>query len=134
MTISPAQLRAARALLRLSPADLSGSAVVPITAIVDYEEDVATPRPADLDALRAALERAGVEFTDGEGVAAQPGSRLAKAGRQPAFQHGQARRQGLRHRRAEPEGDKKPEVSRREGSELRYPAVRMERVAQDAAR
>jgi hypothetical protein len=68
MTISAGLLRAARGLLKLSHTDLSGSAVVPITAIVDYEEDVATPRPAHLNALRATLEKARVAFLDEDGV------------------------------------------------------------------
>jgi hypothetical protein len=80
-----AQLRAARGLLKLSQADRSGSAVVPITAIVDYEEDVATPRPVDLSALRAALEKAGVEFAYGEGVRLSREAILRKFAASPRF-------------------------------------------------
>jgi len=39
---------------------------------MDFEADVRTPRPADLHAMRQALEVAGVEFIDGP----EPGVRL----------------------------------------------------------
>ena len=66
--MSPAQCRAARALLNLSHADLAGRAVVPISAIIDFETDAATLRAADLAALKAALEREGVELLNDVGV------------------------------------------------------------------
>jgi hypothetical protein len=56
----------------MSQAELAAHAVVPTSLIADYETGASTLRPADLDAVRAALERARVEFIDGN----QPGVRL----------------------------------------------------------
>ena len=50
------------------------AAVVPVALVADFETGVLTLRPPDLDAIQHALERAGVEFTDGE----RPGVRLRK--------------------------------------------------------
>jgi predicted transcriptional regulator len=72
--MTPAQCRAARALIELSQAGLAGAAAVPATVIADYETG-AWIRPADLEALQRALERAGVEFID---VGGGPGVRLKK--------------------------------------------------------
>ncbi|MFI5012607.1 MAG: helix-turn-helix domain-containing protein [Hyphomicrobiales bacterium] len=72
--MTPAQCRAARALIDMSQAALAAVAVVPATVIADYETGAGTPRPSDLEAIRRALERAGVEFTDGD----RPGVRLKK--------------------------------------------------------
>ena len=47
---------------------------MPQTSITDFDAGVLTLRPPDLDAIQHALERAGVEFIDGE----QPGVRLRK--------------------------------------------------------
>jgi predicted transcriptional regulator len=68
------QCRAARALIALSQADLARAAVVPATLVADFETGVVTLRPADLDAIRGALERTGIELTNGE----RPGVRLRK--------------------------------------------------------
>ena len=73
----PAQCRAARALIGMTQAELAGSAVVPTSLIADYETGANGPRQADLDAIRAALERAGVEFIDGD----RPGVWLGKRGK-----------------------------------------------------
>ena len=74
--MTPAQCRAARALIELSIHALAGAAVVSATTVWDYEAGVGHPKPADIEAMRTALERAGVEFIDGE----QPGVRLRKGG------------------------------------------------------
>ena len=63
--MTPAQCRAARALLDMSLADLAVIAVVPATVIADFETG-AWIRPADLDAIQDALKRAGVKFIDGD--------------------------------------------------------------------
>jgi predicted transcriptional regulator len=70
--VTPAQCRAARAFIAMSQNDLARAAVVPMALVTDFETGILTPRPADLDALQHALERAGVEFTNG----GQPGVRL----------------------------------------------------------
>ena len=64
-TISPAQCRAARALLAMTQAELARAAVVPVASVIDFQTGVKGLRPADLDALQHALEQAGVEFIDG---------------------------------------------------------------------
>jgi hypothetical protein len=71
--MTPAQCRAGRALINISQARLSHVAVVPFTAVKDFELAGAARR-ADIDALRVALEKAGVEFIDGD----RPGVRFRK--------------------------------------------------------
>jgi transcriptional regulator with XRE-family HTH domain len=73
--MTPAQCRAARALIDMTQAQLAGHAVVTTALIADYELGVSTLRPADLKAIRAALEREGVEFIDQDGVRLQKGWR-----------------------------------------------------------
>jgi hypothetical protein len=75
--MTPAQCRAARALTFMTQSQLALAAVVPRNVVVDFEVSSLTPKPAYLEAIREALKRAGVEFTNG----GQPGVRL-KAGRQ----------------------------------------------------
>jgi len=65
-TITPAQCRAARALLHISTAQLAGLAVVPRVTIEEFEGGGAPLSPADLLALRQALEQAGVLFLDAD--------------------------------------------------------------------
>lgn len=72
MTISPAQCRAARALLNISQSDLAARAQVARATVTDFERGSRTPTRANLAALTSALESAGVAFTDGEA----PGVRL----------------------------------------------------------
>jgi hypothetical protein len=60
------------ALINMSHAQLSRAAVVPVAIINDFETGVATPNAGNGDAIRKALERAGIEFIDGD----QPGVRL----------------------------------------------------------
>jgi acetyl-CoA acetyltransferase len=66
--MTPAQCHTARALINMSEAKLSHVAVVPITAVRDFELAGAITRQSDIDALQAALERAGVEFIGDVGV------------------------------------------------------------------
>jgi hypothetical protein len=72
--MTPAQCRAARVLINISQAELAGIAVVPRNVLSDFEVSWLTPKPAYLEAIQAALEAAGVEFTDRE----QPGVRWRK--------------------------------------------------------
>ena len=73
--MTPAQCRAARALIQMSQFELAGNAVVPQGVIVAYEAGTVTPRPADLKAIQYALERTGVEFIH---LSGQSGVRLRK--------------------------------------------------------
>jgi DNA-binding XRE family transcriptional regulator len=69
--ISPEQVRAARKLLRWDCLDLAIRVGVSETTIAKFGKESPTPR-LDPAKVRAALEAAGVEFTNGE----QPGVRL----------------------------------------------------------
>ena len=63
-------------MLRLRREDLASSAAVAQATLTDFEAGKRQPYPRTLAAIRAALESAGVEFTDGDA----PGVRLrAKA-------------------------------------------------------
>jgi transcriptional regulator with XRE-family HTH domain len=74
MTISPQQSRAARGLLDWSQTELGGRANLSESTIRDFEKGRRVPAINNLTAIRAALEAAGVEFTNGD----QPGVRLRK--------------------------------------------------------
>lgn len=70
--VTPAQCRAARALIGISQAESARAAVVPRNAVIDFEVSSLKPRPAYLEAIRRTLESAGVEFID---VGDRPGAR-----------------------------------------------------------
>jgi transcriptional regulator with XRE-family HTH domain len=67
MSISAAQVRAARALLNLKQKDLAELSKVSLRAIAHFEAGQRKPVPATLQALRQALEAAGVIFIDENG-------------------------------------------------------------------
>jgi len=78
--LAPEQCRAARALLAWSQDDLSAKAKVAKKTLQLFELGQRQPYARTLGALRAALEKAGVEFIAENGGG--PGVRLAKrAGR-----------------------------------------------------
>jgi hypothetical protein len=62
--MTPAQCRAARALIGITQSQLGFMAVVPLGTIIDFEAEAMTPEDEDRDALQDALERAGVEFIE----------------------------------------------------------------------
>ena len=72
--ISPDQCRAARTVLDLSQRDLARAAGLGRSTVADYERRARSPNPANLTALRDALEVAGVAFIDPNGGG--PGLRL----------------------------------------------------------
>jgi transcriptional regulator with XRE-family HTH domain len=76
--VTPAQCRAARALLDWTQDDLSRAAEVGVVTLRQFEKGVSQPRRAILTALRRplrrALENAGVKFINGKGGG--PGVRL----------------------------------------------------------
>ena len=74
MTVTPAQIRAARALLNWAQADLEGAAKVAKKTIADFKREARNPYDRTLAAIRAALEAAGVEFIPENGGG--PGLRL----------------------------------------------------------
>jgi transcriptional regulator with XRE-family HTH domain len=64
----------ARGGLAMTAEALAAAAGVSKVTLSDFELGKRTPHPRTLDAIRAALEAAGIEFTNGD----QPGVRLRK--------------------------------------------------------
>jgi transcriptional regulator with XRE-family HTH domain len=73
MTLSPAQCRAARALLNWSQENLVARSKITKKTIADFERGATQPRPQTLAQLTAAFHAAGIEFLNGN----EPGLRLA---------------------------------------------------------
>jgi transcriptional regulator with XRE-family HTH domain len=72
MTLSPAQCRAARALLNWSQEDLVARAKITKKTIADFERGATHPRAQTLAQITAAFEAAGIELLNRNG----PGVRL----------------------------------------------------------
>jgi transcriptional regulator with XRE-family HTH domain len=70
--MTPAQCKAARALLGWSQVKLSRNARVAYTTLADFERGARQPQPDNLAKMRTALERAGIQFLDGK----RPGVRM----------------------------------------------------------
>ena len=66
--ISPAQCRAARALLNWSQTTLAQTAHVGVATVRLFESGSTAPHNATLDVIVRAFEAAGVEFTESEGL------------------------------------------------------------------
>ncbi len=85
--MTPAQCRAARALLDWSQQQLAEAAKIGNATIRNFEGGKSIPQSATLEVLRRALEKAGVEFIppDGSGAgvrlkdAPEPGGDLGAA-------------------------------------------------------
>jgi transcriptional regulator with XRE-family HTH domain len=75
ITISAAQCRAARALVKMTQARLADAASVSKSVVVDFENDHRIPNRNNLAAIQRALEDAGVDFINGgsPGVRLRPG-------------------------------------------------------------
>lgn len=70
-TISPKQCKAARMLLGLSQEDLAKISSVGLTTLGSFESEgnkTKLPRISSIDQIRDALEKAGIDFLDGDGV------------------------------------------------------------------
>lgn len=74
--MTPAQCRAARALVDLTQPQLAEAASLGLSTLVDFERSRRAVSANATAAIRAALEAAGVEFTNGD----RPGVRLRKVG------------------------------------------------------
>jgi transcriptional regulator with XRE-family HTH domain len=74
--ISPAQSRAARALVGMTREGLAGASGVPSRTVADFELGSTSPRAGTMDKIVVALESAGVEFIPENGGG--PGVRLRK--------------------------------------------------------
>jgi transcriptional regulator with XRE-family HTH domain len=68
-TITPAQVKAGRALLGWSQAELAGKAGIATSTLADFERGQRSPVPNNLDAIQSALESAGISFPAGGAVA-----------------------------------------------------------------
>ncbi|SED78726.1 hypothetical protein SAMN05519104_4366 [Rhizobiales bacterium GAS188] len=75
--ITAAQCRAARGLIEMSQLNLARAAIVTSSVVTDFENGASIPQRANLDAIRRALEVAGVEFIAENGGG--PGVRLRKS-------------------------------------------------------
>lgn len=60
--MTPAQCRAARALLSKSQQEVASESGVGIQTLIAFENQKRQPYPRTLETIRAALEAAGVEF------------------------------------------------------------------------
>ena len=65
--MSPAQCRAARALLGITQSQLARAAKLGLSTVVDFEKERRVVSNESINAVKAVLERAGIEFTDGNG-------------------------------------------------------------------
>ena len=74
--ITSVQCRAARGLVEWSQQELADRAGVGVVAVNQFENRIAQPRRATLQAIRHAFQVAGVEFIDENGGG--PGVRLRK--------------------------------------------------------
>ena len=68
----PSQVRAARGLLGWTVRDLANAAGIHRNTVNNFEMERYASRPETIAAMRKALERSGVEFTNGK----KPGVRL----------------------------------------------------------
>jgi transcriptional regulator with XRE-family HTH domain len=73
-----AQSRAARALLGWSQADLAKAAGLGVSTVRNFEKGRSDPYSRNLEAIRSALEEAGIEFIAGRSASMDggPGVRL----------------------------------------------------------
>jgi transcriptional regulator with XRE-family HTH domain len=68
-TITPAQVKAGRALLGWSQGELAGKAGIATSTLADFERGQRSPVPNNLEAIKSALEGAGISFPAGGAVA-----------------------------------------------------------------
>lgn len=74
--MTPAQCRAARALLGKEQGEIADAANVARATLIDFEKNQRVPRASTIAAIRAALEAAGVIFVEENSEG--PGVRLRK--------------------------------------------------------
>ena len=72
--LTPALCKAARALIGMTQRELAVAARVGSQTLADFERGARTPHHNNLDAIRRALEAAGVAFIDSD----EPGVKLRK--------------------------------------------------------
>ncbi|MCF4130258.1 helix-turn-helix domain-containing protein [Methylobacterium sp. SyP6R] len=64
--LTPAQIRAARAMLDITQAELAAASGISKTGINNIERGAADPKASTLASIQAALEKSGIEFLDGD--------------------------------------------------------------------
>ena len=65
--MTPAQCRAARALLGITQSQLARAAKLGLSTVVDFEKERRLVSEEAVKAIQTALQRAGIEFMDGNG-------------------------------------------------------------------
>ncbi|MGA2312461.1 MAG: helix-turn-helix transcriptional regulator [Xanthobacteraceae bacterium] len=65
--MTPAQCRAARGLLEITQSQLAHAANLGLSTVVDFEKERRQVSPGAVEAIRTALERAGIEFINENG-------------------------------------------------------------------
>lgn len=75
MVITGRHIAAARALLNITQADVAEASGIHVRTIRAFELGDHMPRPATVDAIREALERRGIEFSNGD----EPGVKLRRS-------------------------------------------------------
>jgi DNA-binding XRE family transcriptional regulator len=78
--LTPAQIRAARALLNWSQAQLAEASEVASQSIKNIERGVTDPRLSTAIAIKTTLEKAGVQFLEPSDVAGGTGVALKTVG------------------------------------------------------
>jgi len=73
-TITPAQCRGARAMIGMAQPDLAKAAQVGLSTVSNFEQGKSVPIAKNMADMIAALEAAGVEFTNG----GEPGVKLKR--------------------------------------------------------
>jgi transcriptional regulator with XRE-family HTH domain len=66
--MTPAQCRAARALLGITQSQLARAAKLGLSTVVDFEKERRLVSEEAVKAIQTALQRAGIEFTDQNGA------------------------------------------------------------------
>jgi len=67
MTITPTQIRGARAMLRMTQENLAAKAGLSQRSLAMIETEAAKPREGTLERLRSALEEVGAVFIESDG-------------------------------------------------------------------
>ena len=66
--MTPGQCRAARALLGITQSQLARAAKLGLSTVVDFEKERRLVSDEAVKAMQTALQRAGIEFMDGNGA------------------------------------------------------------------
>ena len=66
--MTPGQCRAARALLGITQSELARAAKLGLSTVVDFEKERRLVSDEAVNAMQIALQRAGIEFVQGNGA------------------------------------------------------------------